>query len=94
MIELCPYQNLKSAAYPPILATCSEADVRVPAWGPAKWIAKLRAHQKGSAPIMLMSNSDSGHFGHEAEMLDNAALECALLLRWAHAVTPRKSAEV
>lgn len=29
--------------YPPTLLTCSQADVRVPFWGPLKYVARLRA---------------------------------------------------
>ena len=70
MFGLCPYQNIKPAAYPPVLVTCSATDARVPAWGPAKWVAKLRQHQQGEAPIMLLSNSQGGHFSHDADLLD------------------------
>lgn len=80
MQELCPYQNIKPAVYPPVMATCAGGDVRVPAWGPAKWVAKLREHQQGTAPIMLLSDADAGHFGHEADLLNKSALEYAFLL--------------
>lgn len=41
--QLCPYQNVRPAAYPPTLLTCSQADLRVPFWGPLKHAARLRA---------------------------------------------------
>lgn len=81
MQQLCPYQNIKQRVYPPVLAACGGSDVRVPAWGPAKWIAKLREHQQGEAPIMLLTDSDAGHFSHAANLLDNTALEYAFLLQ-------------
>lgn len=79
--EICPYHNIKSAVYPHILVTCSSSDVRVPACGPAKWVAKLREHQEGTAPVLLLSNANAGHFGHEADLVDNTALEYAFLLQ-------------
>ena len=80
MRELCPYQTIKPAHYPPVLATCSVADTRVPVWGPAKWVAKLRQHQTGDSPILLLSNSHLGHFGHEADLIESSAVEYAFLL--------------
>jgi protease II len=80
MRELCPYQNIKTAEYPPVLATCSVTDPRVPVWGPAKWVAKLRQHQIGPSPILLLSTSDTGHYAHEADLLENSALEYAFLI--------------
>ena len=68
------------------MATCASEDVRVPPWGPAKWVAKLRENQQGTAPIMLLSDSDAGHFGHEADLLNDTALEHAFLLKaWCNA---------
>ncbi|DBB12992.1 TPA: hypothetical protein ACH3X3_005734 [Trebouxia sp. C0006] len=80
MRELCPYQNIKTAEYPPVLATCSATDPRVPVWGPAKWVAKSRQHQIGPSPILLLSSSDTGHYAHEADLLENSALEYAFLI--------------
>ena len=80
MQELCPYQNIKAAEYPPVLASCSVTDARVPPWGPAKWVARLRKHQKGNGPILLLSSSNAGHFAHEADLLESSALEYAFLL--------------
>ena len=42
--RLCPYQAVRPGMrYPPTLLTCSQADVRVPFWGPLKYVARLRA---------------------------------------------------
>lgn len=84
MKELCPYHNIKPASYPAVLATCAASDARVPAWGPAKWVAKLRQHQQGHAPVMLLSGADGGHFSHEADLVNNTALEYAFLLKVFH----------
>ena len=80
MRELCPYQNIQTAEYPPVLATCSVTDPRVPVWGPAKWVAKIRQHQIGPSKILLLSSSDTGHHAHEADLLENTALEYAFLI--------------
>lgn len=52
MRRLCPYQGVHPAPYPPTLLTCSEADLRVPFWGPLKYAARLRAAvaQHSAAP--------------------------------------------
>jgi len=65
--------------YPSVLATASGLDERVPAWQPAKYIAKVRAahraHEEEDAcsssssssskrKALLLVNSDSGHFGN------------------------------
>ena len=80
MFGLCPYQNIKAAPYPPVLVTCSATDARVAAWGPAKWVAKLRQHQQAKAPILLLSGLQGGHFAHDADLLENAAMQYAFLL--------------
>lgn len=59
----CPYTNTVDANYPPILITAGLTDPRVTYWEPAKWAAKLRDHQQGSAPILLKTNMDAGHKG-------------------------------
>lgn len=42
--QLCPFHNLRPGrAYPPVLVTAGGQDVRVPLWGPHKYVAKLRA---------------------------------------------------
>ena len=80
MKALCPYQNIRRTEYPPVLATCAVPDARVPVWGPAKWVAKLRQHQQGNSPVLLLHTLDTGHFGHETDLLDNSVLEYSFLL--------------
>ena len=58
-----PYDNVEAKAYPPILAVGGLTDPRVTYWEPAKWVAKLRAHQTGDAPIFLKTNMGAGHGG-------------------------------
>lgn len=58
-----PYDNIVDADYPPMLITGGLTDPRVTYWEPTKWVAKLRDHQKGKAPILLKMNMDAGHAG-------------------------------
>ena len=83
----CPYQSIRKAAYPPVFVTCASNDVRVPAFGPAKWAAKLRAQQSAGHPILLAPRHSGGHFGHDQSELDEAAIELAVMM---HAVTARR----
>jgi protease II len=82
MAELCPYHNAGHAKLcPPVLVTCTVNDVRVPFWGPAKWVARLRASQKGLSPVLLLPRYDGGHFGRESDRVRDAAKEMAFLLK-------------
>lgn len=58
-----PYENVRAVAYPPVLATTAVSDDRVGYWEPAKWIANLRAHSFGAAPMLLRTNMTAGHGG-------------------------------
>ena len=78
--ELCPYANIRPNAFPPVLVTCALNDQRVPAWGPAKYVARLRANQLGSAKVFLAHNAKGGHFGDDAYALHEAARNYAFLL--------------
>jgi len=42
---LCPYQNIQENKFPSILVNCGFNDSRVPVWGPAKWVAKMKENQ-------------------------------------------------
>ncbi len=74
-----PYDNVTRADYPPLLITGGLTDPRVTYWEPAKWAAKLRAHQTGRAPILLKINMDAGHQGEAGryDSLKETALEYA-----------------
>lgn len=69
--EYSPYENIKNAEYPPIMATGGLTDYRVTYWEPAKWIARLRDEAKGG-PFVLRMNMGAGHGGSAArfERLD------------------------
>ncbi len=58
-----PYDNTVETAYPAILATGSLNDPRVAYWEPAKWVAKLRTVNTGTAPILLKTDLGAGHSG-------------------------------
>lgn len=79
-----PYENVKAARYPAVLATTSVADDRVGYWEPAKWIAKLREKSTSGKPMLLVSDAQGGHGGAggtDAE-LQRASLQYAFA-NWA-----------
>lgn len=63
MLGYSPYDNLRPAVYPALLVETSLHDSQVMYWEPAKYIAKLRAVNQGSAPAMLKINMSAGHGG-------------------------------
>lgn len=85
LARTCPYQNIRPGApYPPLLATCSQSDFRVPFWGPLKYVACLRAAQRGTPPlppVLLLPDAHEGHFAHEAERFRLKALHYAFLVK-------------
>ncbi|MEO8067986.1 MAG: S9 family peptidase [Flavobacteriales bacterium] len=83
MLSYSPYDNIKDAAYPAMLVTTGLHDSQVQYWEPAKWVARLRDHHKGEAPILLHTNMDAGHGGASGryERLKEVALEYAFLLK-------------
>ena len=58
-----PYDNVRAAGYPAILATAGLNDPRVPFWEPAKWVAKLRTVTLSDRPILLKTEMVAGHSG-------------------------------
>jgi oligopeptidase B len=79
-----PYDQVRPAAYPPILATGGLSDPRVTYWEPAKWVAKLREASTGDAPILLKINMEAGHGGASGrfDFLKEIALDYAFAI-WA-----------
>ena len=79
-----PYDQVAARPYPPVLALGGLSDPRVTYWEPAKWVAKLRAHSTGAAPILLRINMTAGHGGRSGryEYLREPALIQAFAL-WA-----------
>jgi oligopeptidase B len=79
-----PYDQVTAKAYPPILATGGLSDPRVTYWEPAKWIARLREHSTGEAPMLLKINMEAGHGGASGrfDFLKEIALDYAFAI-WA-----------
>lgn len=48
-----PYSNVSRQEYPNMLVSASKIDVRVPYWGPAKWVAKMRKERIGDSTILF-----------------------------------------
>ncbi len=61
-----PYENVRAADYPAVLATSSLHDTRVYVTEPAKWVARLRetvTSDAGSRPVLLRTEMAAGHGG-------------------------------
>ena len=82
LMAYSPYDNVRNAAYPALFVTAAFNDPRVQYWEAVKWVAKLRKHHTGDAPILLKTNLDSGHMGASGryEYLRETALQQAFLL--------------
>jgi oligopeptidase B len=63
ILSYSPYDNVKAANYPNILATTGWNDSQVMYHEPAKWVAKLRELKTDNNIILLKTNLDSGHGG-------------------------------
>lgn len=63
ILRYSPYDNVRDAHYPAVLATGGFHDSQVQYWEPAKWVSRLRDHQQGDAPILLWTNMEAGHGG-------------------------------
>lgn len=85
MLAYSPYDNVKDARYPALLVTTGFHDSQVQYWEPAKWVARLRDHQQGDAPILLHTNMEAGHGGASGrfERLKEVALIYAFLMEQA-----------
>jgi oligopeptidase B len=63
MKSYSPYENVRAAAYPPMLVTAGLNDPRVSYWEPAKWVAKLRVTKTDANRLLLKTEMGAGHMG-------------------------------
>ena len=61
--QYSPYDNIKEASYPNVLALGGLNDPRVGYWEPAKFIAKLRDYNTNNNLLILKTEMEQGHFG-------------------------------
>lgn len=61
--SISPYENVRAAAYPPLLCTAGLKDDRVAYWEPAKLVAEVRRRSTSGNPALLSTDMDSGHQG-------------------------------
>jgi len=59
--SISPYENVRDAAYPPLLCTAGLKDDRVSYWEPAKLVAQVRRRSTSGSPAILLVNPDAGH---------------------------------
>ena len=63
MLSYSPYDNVRAQKYPAMYIRTGLWDSQVQYFEPAKWIAKLRATNTGTAPLLLDTNMSAGHGG-------------------------------
>jgi oligopeptidase B len=82
MLSWSPYDNVKKAKYPAILATGGLNDTQVPFFSPAKWVQKVRENNTGSNPVLFKCNMGAGHGGESGrfERQKLTALKYAFML--------------
>eukprot|EP00048_Salpingoeca_helianthica_P009113 m.130724 g.130724 ORF g.130724 m.130724 type:complete len:687 (-) comp14781_c0_seq4:20-2080(-) len=66
MLSYSPVQNVTPHAFPDTLITAALLDEHAPAWQAAKYVAQLRAAQKGAPKVFLQAAMAAGHHGPES----------------------------
>ena len=82
MFSWSPYDQVKKANYPAILATGGLNDTQVPYFSPAKWVQRVRENNTGTNPVLFKCNMDAGHGGQSGrfERFKLIALKYAFLM--------------
>jgi oligopeptidase B len=82
MMTWSPYDNVRKADYPAILATGGLNDSQVPYFSPAKWVQKVRENNTGDNPVLFKCNMGAGHGGESGrfERQKLTALKYAFML--------------
>lgn len=77
-----PYTNVAARDYPAMLVKTSFNDSQVMYHEPAKWVAKLRAHETDDNPLLFVTNMAAGHGGSSGryDRLREIALDYAFML--------------
>lgn len=75
----CPYTNVRTQDYPPMLVTTSLHDSQVGYWEPTKWVAKVRDMKTDANPVILHCNMNAGHGGDSGryDAIKETARDCA-----------------
>lgn len=78
-----PYENVRTQAYPAILAVAGYNDSRVQYWEAAKWVARLRERKTDNNLLLLKTDLGAGHGGMSGRYqgIRDIALEYAFLLK-------------
>jgi oligopeptidase B len=63
ILSYSPYDQVKPQNYPNLLVTTSLQDSQVQYWGPAKWVAKLRATKADRKRLFLKARMEASHGG-------------------------------
>ncbi len=84
MRSYCPYDNIRSQAYPPMLVITAMNDQRVGYWEALKWTARMRAMRSDDNPLLLKVDQ-TGHLGESGRyesVRENAVIYTFLLDMW------------
>jgi oligopeptidase B len=86
ILSYSPYDNVKAQAYPAMLVTTGLFDSQVQYYEPTKLVAKLRATNTGSNPVLLKINMSAGHGGRSGRLqsIHDTAEEYAFMLHQLH----------
>lgn len=82
ILSYSPYDQVKAQNYPSLLVTTSFQDSQVQYWGPAKWVAKLRATKTDRNRVLLRTRMEASHGGVSGryKRYQETAFEYAFLL--------------